>query len=549
MKKYIIAVLCGIIWCNHTLSKAPKLTVVIMIDQFAAHFIPQLKPYLSGGIKFLSEEGTSYTNTFYDHSMPGTGPGHTLFSTGTFATFHGIVNNSWFDKDGKKVMCDSDTAEHAAVFAPGGKLYPFGKSARNILADTLADQFILHSYPHAQNEVWSLSLKSRAAIATAGRLGKALWFDKKSGRFTSSKAYFDALPDWVNAFNDEKNLIKKKEVTWKQFFECPTTAYDFKDIDNYKYSIFKEGIVGKTIPIDLEGKAFDTIFSKTPVANQLLIDFALECIQKNYTGKGTDRFIMFLSLSSLDKAGHTFGPQSREVIDLIYHMDHQLQEFIHAIYDCVPKEEVLFVMTGDHGAQPIPELVRDRGLTLARRYHYPNIIENINALVEKKYCIKNIIQNFKEPQFYLNQNTLDALSDELKQNIYQEIKQYMLSLPGIRRAWTFDELQNETFEEYNLDKYLQRQLFKGRSGQVLYAVSPYTTIDTYYPFGTKGTAHITPFAYDTQVPLIFYQKGRFMKKRITDNVYMPQVSVSLATLFEIPRPSAAAGNVLPGLNV
>ena len=546
-KRFLTLIFVSFAFCiTPTKAKAPKLTVVIIIDQFAAHFIPQLSPHMTGGIKFLSTKGTSYVNTFYDHAMPGTGPGHTLLSTGTFASFHGIVNNSWFNKEGKKVACDDDTAENAAVFAPDGSLYPFGKSARNILTDTMADQFIMHSYPHARNDVWAVSLKSRAAIAMAGRLGKALWFDKKSGSFTSSKAYFDTLPDWVSAFNKEKNIAGRTSVTWKPFFDSNSPAYDFKDSNNYTYTIFKEGIVGKTIPLDSKEK-IDKMFAKTPDANQALIDLAFRCIKTNYTGKDTDRFVLFLSLSSFDKVGHTFGPQSKEMLDLAYHIDHQLQEFIQKIYACVPEEEVLFVLTGDHGAQPIPELLRDRGLTLARRYYYPNIIKNINTLIEKKYCISNIIQNFKEPQFYLNQMTLATLTNETKQAIYQDIKQYMLSLPGIRRAWTFDELQNESFEKYDLDRYLQRQLFRSRSGQVLYAISPYTTIDTYFPKGTKGTGHITQFAYDTQVPLIFYQKGTFMKKRVTQNVYMPQVSVSLATLFEIPRPSAAASSVLPEL--
>ena len=529
-------------------AQAPKLTVVIIIDQFAAHYIPQLSPHLSGGIKFLSQEGTSYTNAFLNHAMPGTGPGHTLIATGTFGTFHGIVNNSWFDAEGKKVACDQDTPEKAAVFAPDGSLYHFGKSANNILVDTLADQFIMHSYPHARNDVWALSLKSRAAISVAGRLGKAVWFDKKSGSFTSSKAYFDELPAWVSRFNKEKNIGALASITWESFFDPACPAYDFKDIDNYTYTTVKESIVGKTIPLD-HRKGFDKIFAKTPLANQLLIDLALQCIKTNYTGKDTDRFVLYVSLSSLDKVGHIFGPQSREMIDLLYHIDHQLKGFIENIYTLADEKDVLFVLTGDHGAQPIPEVLRDQGLTLARRYYYPQIIEHINKIIEKKYCVTNIIQNFKEPQFYLDQKILATLDEDTKECIYQQIKDYMLSLPGIRRAWTFDELEKETFQSYDLDKYLQRQLFKGRSGQVLYAVSPYTTLDTYNPKGKKGTSHITQFAYDTQVPLIFYQKGSYEKKRITQNVYMPQLSVSLATLFGIPRPSAAASTVLPGLAV
>ena len=150
-KKMAISLLISLISITHT--QAPKLTVVIIVDQFSAFFLNKLQPHYTGAFKLLPEQGIYYVNAFYDHAMPGTGPGHTLLTTGTFATFHGIVNNSWFDKKGKKISCDDDTVENAAVFAPDGSLKDYGKSARNILVDNPTDQMIMHSYPHAKHNV------------------------------------------------------------------------------------------------------------------------------------------------------------------------------------------------------------------------------------------------------------------------------------------------------------------------------------------------------------------------------------------------------------
>ena len=154
------------------LAKTPQLTVVIVIDQFSAHYIPKLRPFLKGGIKMLDQEGVVYLNAFYDHSLPATGPGHTMLTTGTYGSVHGIVNNRWYDEKGHMVGCDDDTPERAAVFATKG-LHKHGKSARNIMVDNLSDQLMMHSYPHARNTVWALSLKSRAAIPMAGRIRKS----------------------------------------------------------------------------------------------------------------------------------------------------------------------------------------------------------------------------------------------------------------------------------------------------------------------------------------------------------------------------------------
>ena len=110
---------------------------------------------------------------------------------------------------------------------------------------------------------------------------------------------------------------------------------------------------------------------------------------------------MYLSLSTLDKTSHAFGPQSKDVTDLLYHIDSQLKEFMAQVYTKVPAEEVLFVLTADHGAPPIPEILKDQGFTLAHRLTYPTIIEHINQLIENKCGIKGIVQHFKEPQLYL----------------------------------------------------------------------------------------------------------------------------------------------------
>lgn len=188
-------------------AQTPKLTVVIVIDQFSAHYIPKLRPFLKGGIKMLDQEGVSYLNAFYDHCLPATGPGHTLLTTGTYGSVHGIINNIWYDAEGQAMICDDDLRLQSAIFAPKGT-HKHGKSAHNIMVDNLSDQLIMHSYPQAHNTVWSLSLKSRAAICMAGRLGKAIWFDDKTGHYTSSKAYFKELPEWVKAFNQEKKSLR-----------------------------------------------------------------------------------------------------------------------------------------------------------------------------------------------------------------------------------------------------------------------------------------------------------------------------------------------------
>lgn len=521
-------------------AQLPRVIVIIVIDQLSTHYIPKLRPYLTGGIGMLARDGVQYVNAFYDHAIAATAPDHYVLSTGTYGSIHGIVNNKWYDSAGKLVACDDDTDRNAAVFNPHGGLYPYGKSARLSQADTLSDQLILHSYPHASNTVWSLSLKSRAAIAMAGRLGKALWLDEKTGLFTSSKAYFKALPSWVKEYN--AHIGQPRVLKWNPLYPLASKAYNFKYTDNHEFASKTSSLLGKSFSPEKEG--FE-MYQAMPLTNKDLLNLALTAFKKQYSPKKNDRFVLWLGLSSLDKIGHIYGPDSKEAIDMLYHIDVQLKMFIEKLYTIVPRDELLFVLTADHGVQPIPELLKKEGMDLSRRYYAPDLIGAMNELISKKYAIHDFVVAFKEPQFYVDHKKLAQLTEKTKKKIYRDLKNYLLSLPGIRRAWTFEELQKTVFAEYDLDKYLSRQLYKGRSGQIIYSVNPYTHLDTHL----KGTSHISQYAYDTQVPLIFYQKGRFEKNRIVQNVYMPQVSVTLATLLNVPRPSAAAASVLPGLQL
>ena len=158
--------------------KPPQVTVIFVIDQFAFHYLPRLKPYLTQGIGFLMQNGINYVNAYYPHAMPSTAVGHTALNTGTFATNHGIMNNSWRDGNLKKVSCVDAPAETAAVFSPTG-FYEDGKSGHFIMMDGISDQLVLESQPSKPISVYAVSNKCYAAITCAGKLGKPLWFDER----------------------------------------------------------------------------------------------------------------------------------------------------------------------------------------------------------------------------------------------------------------------------------------------------------------------------------------------------------------------------------
>lgn len=525
--------------------KSPRLTVVVVIDQFGSKYLQKLKPHLHGGLKFLLKNGQNYNYAIFPFSKPCTGSGHVMLNTGTFAQYHGIVNNKWWDSNGNRVNDDDDNSPESLVFSPTGT-YNSGKSAKNILSDGLSDQLIMHSYPDATNKVWALSLKSRAAIGVGGKLGKAIWFDSKSGNFTSSKYYFDKMPDWIQNFNRKSKIGDLKSYKWLPKKDMLGASYKYKFSDNYTYSA-KKSLINKNKLIDKSKKSPFTGYQRTPDANKHLLNLAKACVDfESSNKKNTDKVLLWVSLSGLDKIGHKFGPYSAEALDMVYHIDSQLSDFINHCYSKYNKDEVLFVLTGDHGVEAIPQLLTEEKLDISRKYLASDIIDKINDFVKEKHGIEKLVQHFNQPSFYLDQKVLKSLSKEDKQKLMKSVKKFIKSIPGIRNVWTFKELKNATFDATcDLDIYLQRQLYKERSGELLISTMPYTVIQS----KENGTGHMTPYNYDTQVSLIFYQPKRFEKNTIFKTVFMSQLAPTLAAILKTPRPSASIAQVLPGVKL
>ncbi|MES1168474.1 MAG: alkaline phosphatase family protein, partial [Oleiharenicola lentus] len=78
---------------------APRLAVVIVVDQMRADFLDRFRPYFGeGGFKRLLEGGADYQNCHYQHAVTKTAPGHATILSGVNARVHGIIANEWLDR-------------------------------------------------------------------------------------------------------------------------------------------------------------------------------------------------------------------------------------------------------------------------------------------------------------------------------------------------------------------------------------------------------------------------------------------------------------------
>lgn len=520
---------------------APKITVVLIADQFAHFYLPKLQKYFKHGLKQLLEEGVVYDNVFHPHGTPETTTGHHTLSTGCYPKDHGGVTNQWLDRNGKKVRYEADNNPQAELL-PAPPTF-IGKSSHNTPVDTLCDQFVSYTTIPTPTKAYVISLKDYAAIATAGRLGKPCWFDEQRGIFVTSKKYFDHTPSWITDFN--KTLEKKYFNTpWRLCYDQDNACYNFPFIKNYDFAAYKESFINKTYKTAQTGKSPYYFIMRSPVSNQMIFDLAKKCIEKKVHTDKNDRMLLWLSLSQLDLLTHLFGPDSLETTDTIYHLDKQIGDFMHYLHKRFGKENCLIAFTSDHGVAPIPELQKLKGYPNARRIMAQTLIDDSNKHLQKIYGNNTYVKAFEPNSFILDDTTFQNIAPEKAREIKHELCSFLRSYPGIKNAWTYEELQQKNTHHDCPTKFHKMQCYQGRIGDIICLTHPHCQI-TAYP---TGTSHCTPYNYDTHVPLILHHPQKLTHKIIHKRILTPQIPVALAHLLHINPSAGTPFSTISGLN-
>jgi predicted AlkP superfamily pyrophosphatase or phosphodiesterase len=527
----------------------PRLVAIIIIDQCSYHYIPKLRHHFRYGLKELLENGIVYTNAYHAHAIPETAPGHHALSTGTLPREHSVVLNEWFDEHYNGILYgypaiqpSSDDPKYATLTSSQTKV------------DGLSDQFVMARTNNTTHHAVAISLKPQPALACAQRLGKAIWFNEYTGNFISNTNYFDKTPSWIDAFNQRLNLSKLTSLTWQCMYEPDDKAYAFPFIDNYEFASFSTSMAsGVPIPIgnvdafykNNNGKnhtyAPYSLFLKTPHASQALIELAKETLDHKLKNKN-DRLILWICLGNLDLLCHYYGPHARESIDTLYHFDKQIQEFMDYAKKQLGEENCLFALTADHGIAPIPEIMRKQGMKLAQRIMGKDLIAAMNELIKKKYNLDAVVKIYEPTFFILNKEALASVSPTIQHAVVGDLLKFLSRQEGIKRVWTHAELKQANLDPDSRESFYKNQIYRNRLGDIICMPEPYCIISNY----ATGTSHLSPYDYDTHVPLIVYQKGR-KHRTINRKVWVGQLPGTIAHMLGINRPVAAINDLLPGI--
>lgn len=497
---------------------APTLIVMITVDQLRPDYFNRWGKQLTGGLARLYQHGAFYGNAYQDHAITETAPGHSVILAGRYPRSTGIFANIY------GVNTDS-----APLIGSRG----IGASPFRFKGTTLIDWLVAKD---SRTRVLSVSRKDRGAILPIGKSKQPVFWFSPEGSFTTSRYYADTLPAWVNAFNARGMPRRAAGRAWELLL--PASEYAEVDSVPWENGHTRDIVFPHFGPADSATAAM--AYGNFPWMDELTLDFALEGMRVMNLGRGPQTDILNISLSTLDAVGHRYGPDSREVHDMLLRIDRYLGAFFQALYAERDSATIVIALTSDHGVNPYPEIVsrHDRNRGAGRVAIMDVVAVAMEALSTSR--VDTSALRWAEGMLFVDRSALE--SAKLQPDVVAgRMAAAIAKIPGVGRADTWKTLMRaDTVHEAVPRRWLHMV-------PPTYPVDVFVSLRPFWDWegGPPIANHGSPNDYDARVPVIFY--GPWIKAgQHPEMVRVVDIAPTLAAVAGVRPSEALDGKVLSG---
>jgi len=511
-------------------AKAPRLTLFIAVDSMGSDVFLRMKPRYKAGFDKVLREGAFFPVARYDYAETVTAAGHTTLATGANPWRHGVISNKILNRATGKLEPIFTDPNHPVLEAPPAIE---DSSPAALKAETLSDRLTL--FTQGKGKSISIAAKARAAIAMGGKLGRAFWFSEATGKFVSGTYYLKELPTWVKAFDDKKPADQWFGKEWA-LIDNPKT-YEGED-DRVGESDWYG--LGKKFPHPLSGgqpqpgpQSYSALASSA-MFNELTVAFAKAAIDGEGLGKDDVPDLLSVSFSSVDRTFHLWGPYSWEMQDQLLRLDRAIADLIAAAEKAAGKGNVLVVISADHGGANVPEQWAAAGME-GHRLSPVELEKELDKELTAKATGAHFVAAIEETDLYLDQKAIADKKLDLA-TVRRAAAASLAKNPWVELAVSRDDLWGPDPSPGYLPA-LRAGFFAERSGDVLFITRPFTVLEV----EPAGTSHGTPYAYDNEVPAIFWGKG-VKSGTFAGPIRVVDIASTTAALMELGEPAQSEGS-------
>ncbi|MDB4963292.1 MAG: type phosphodiesterase/nucleotide pyrophosphatase [Myxococcales bacterium] len=515
-----------------TVRAQPKLVVLLVIDQLPVYAFERDRGLFRGGFARLLRDG-AYAAGELPHANTFTAPGHATIGTGAPPSVNGIVGNNWYrraEHRDRAAEYDADAPMFSAV-RPGEQIKDTA-SSHALRVDGIADVLRRESQGRAHSV--TVALKPRAATLVAGRKPDlAVWFEAEAGGMTTSTAYAPQMPAWLAELQRANPPQRFLGTQWTPL-DAALLAKHTGIPDDGPGEGDVHGL-GTTFPhpiSELEA------LTNTPFGDDLVLDAARAAITAMHLGEDDVPDLLAISLNAHDYAGHTWGPDSWESLDLTLRIDRALGALFEDLDRRFGKDGWAVVMTSDHGATPVVERSKVAG---SRRIPPMEIAAALERSLAATLGPGPWVATVTSNQVYMT-DRFESLAPDVRTRMLEAMAVPARAVAGIDGAYlTAPMVGARCDQREDIERAICHAVVPDAAG-VLFLVPTRGFLITEYK---TGTHHDGPNADNRQVPMIVMGAGVAAQTGTPGSQL--QIAPTVAALLGISAPPAATAKPLFGL--
>ncbi len=499
---------------------APKLTVVISVDQLSSDLFDEYAPVLQGGFARL-RQGTVYPHAYQGHAATETCPGHSTILTGARPSRTGIIANIWYDlsqtRSDKAVYCAED--ERVA----GSSSLAYTVSPLHLKVPTLGD-YMKRQWPGSRTV--AVAGKDRAAVMMTGQRPDQRWY--WNGKTFATDLKGAAIPQAIVAGNAAVAALLAQ----------PQAPLDPTALCAAKSRAVAVSGGGKPVGAGrFDRLAGDLIkFRASPAFDGATLAIAAGLVREMKLGKGGAPDLIAIGLSATDYVGHTYGTEGQEMCLQLLSIDRDLGDFLKFLDG--ERIDYSVVLTADHGGNDIPEREREAGLANAARVD-PGMAAAVmgKAIATRLGLAGSLLYGESFGDMYIDRSLTAANRAKVLSAAVAAYRAH----PQVEAVFTHEQLVRTPSPTGAPDKWtvLQRaraSFDNDRSGDFVVLLKARVTpiADTSRGFvATHGSA----WDYDRRVPIIFWRPG-FAAQTIDQPVETVDILPTIAASMGLALPMA-----------
>jgi predicted AlkP superfamily pyrophosphatase or phosphodiesterase len=514
-----------------------RLVVLIVVDQLPSWSFERDVEHVSVGIARLRDGGLFYPRARFPFANTYTATGHAALGTGAPPSITGILGNAFYDRAAgveRSSVLDADAPVLAIV--PGAAPDPAdGASSRLLRVDGIAD-VLAAEHPSARSI--SIALKDRGAILSLGRRPNlAVWYDPAQPAMTTSRFYADEPPPWLLELARTHPVTGYFDTVWEPL-DAARLATITGVVDDAPGESSVDGL-DTTFPHALVGAKRAKAFRATPMADELLVATALAAIDGEQLGADDVADLLSISFSAHDYAGHFWGQESWERLDLFLRLDRTIGTLLDGLDQKVGKGRYAVVLSSDHGSTRMIEHSVGSGRTAVRVFE-ERLAAQAEAAARTTLGKGTWIAGYSDSTLYVT-TAFTARSEADRSRALDAMTAALRKLPGVSFASRTDELRGDCEARAALAASVCRGLGEG-SGELFVTAGPDCLIcEARY---VTGTSHGSANPDDTDVPIIIYAPT--VTPRVITEVVSPlRVAPTLAAFLGVSTPPASTALPLP----